>query len=110
MSKKITTWMPFYVGDYLKDTRHLTTEQHGAYDLLIMEHWNAGSLPDDDGMLARLSKLTPARFAKHSAILRGFFYPDGGRLFHKRVLRELELAKDKQAKASESANKRWGNK
>jgi hypothetical protein len=66
-------WMPLYVGDYLADTRRLSTLEHGAYLLLIMDYWQNGSIPDDDGALARIAGLTPKEWAKvKPAVLRLF--------------------------------------
>ena len=32
-------YLPIWIGDYLKETRHLSTEEHGAYLLLLFQYW-----------------------------------------------------------------------
>jgi uncharacterized protein YdaU (DUF1376 family) len=81
-------WMPLYVGDYLGDTGHLTTTQHGAYLLLMMHYWRKGELPDDDRRLSKIAKLPLKTWCDYRATLRDFFY-DGWK--HKRI--DVELAK-----------------
>lgn len=50
-------WMPIYWADYFGDTMHLTTEEHGAYLLLIGTYWrNGGPLPADDQYLSRATR------------------------------------------------------
>jgi uncharacterized protein YdaU (DUF1376 family) len=79
--------MPLYVGDYLGDTGHLTTMQHGAYLLLMMHYWRKGELPDDDRQLSKIAKLPLRTWCEYRATLQDFFY-DGWK--HKRIDAELE--------------------
>lgn len=45
---KTDIWMPIYLGDYFKDTRHFSTEEHGAYLLILMELWvKEGKIPEN---------------------------------------------------------------
>lgn len=80
-------WMPLYVGDYLGDTGHLTTTQHGAYLLLMMHYWRKGELPDDDRQLSKIAKLPLKTWCEYRATLHDFFH-DGWK--HKRIDAELE--------------------
>lgn len=71
------SWMPLYPGDYLRDTMGLTTEQHGAYLLLIMAYWsNGGPLPDDDQYLASVTRLTMDRWMAYRPVMQTFFQPE----------------------------------
>jgi uncharacterized protein YdaU (DUF1376 family) len=80
-------WMPLYVGDYLGDTGHLTTAQHGAYLLLMMHYWRKGELPDDDRQLSKITKLPLRTWGEYRPVLQDFFH-SGWR--HKRIDAELE--------------------
>lgn len=82
-------WMPLYVGDYIADTAHLTTEEHGAYLLLMMHYWSNRKLPTDETKLARICKLPPRRWAKSRETLLAFF---DANLRHKRIEFEITQA------------------
>lgn len=102
-------WMPLYIADYLADTSHLTTVQHGAYLLLIMHYWKRGSLPEGDEQLAAITRMTAADWKKAKPIVQAFF-SDGWK--HLRIEKELAETKAIQEANSEkargAANARWG--
>jgi uncharacterized protein YdaU (DUF1376 family) len=91
--------MPFFPADYLADTRRLTPAQHGAYLLLILEYWVSGSLPDDDGQLARIVGMTPGEWRKAKPVVQAFFH-DGWQ--HQRIDEELAKAKAKHERRQEA--------
>lgn len=84
-------YLPMYVGDYLKKTRHLTAEQHGAYLLLIFDLWeHGGSIPFDHNLLARVANITPKRWGRIWVSLEGYFTVSDGRLSHDRLNQEIQ--------------------
>lgn len=107
---KTDIWMPFYISDYLSDTMHLTTQEHGAYLLMILHYWKTGPLPDDDARLATITRLGDA-WSNASSILRAFFKHQDGMLRHTRIDAELvNAAANKQRnhnRAALAAAKRW---
>lgn len=111
---KVDIWMPLYVGDYLADTQRLTTEQHGAYLLLLMDYWRNGPPPDDDAVLATITRLSLQQWRRIRPILEPHFQIQGGRWTHKRVERELAEALENKRKAYCHSqlmhDARWGEK
>lgn len=107
--------MPLYVGDYLKDTMHLTPEQHGIYDLLLMNYWTRReALPDDDEYLARVSKTSLQTWHSHRSVISKFFTVADGKWTQKRSEKELAKAL-KQLEAKSRGGKmgaiaRWNSK
>lgn len=67
------SWMPFYVADYLADTGHLTTSEHGAYLLLIFHYWQRGALPNDDSRLAGIARLSLSEWLAIRSTVKEFF-------------------------------------
>lgn len=111
---KADIWMPLYIGDYLADTMHLTTEQHGAYLLLIMSYWrNGGPLPNNDQQLSAICRLGPNAWSNAQAMLKHFFDSESlpGYWVHSRIEKEmLEAEKNKHkrvVKAQKAAEARW---
>ena len=95
--------MPIYIGDYLADTMHLSTEQHGAYLLLLFHLWRRGTLQDDDTVLAKVTGLKQSAWSSTRLVLAEFFQiHDGvwqqGRLERERLrVAAKQLSKSKQA-------------
>lgn len=104
-------WMPFYVGDYLKDTGNLGALEHGAYLLLILHYWQHGGLPSDEDELAAIARLTLPEWEKARKRLAKFFLQDWK---HKRIDAELEKAQQtiskRKASGKAGANARYGKR
>jgi uncharacterized protein YdaU (DUF1376 family) len=114
MSDRPDSFMPLWIGDYLADTTHLSTAEHGAYLLLIMAYWRAGkALPTSDTQLSRITKMSPEEWkvARKSVLL--FFKRTQDGYFHARIEKELSKAKSVYDKRSQSGklgnSKRWGS-
>lgn len=101
---KPDTWMPIVIGDYLKDTKRLTTEQHGAYLLLLMDYWVNGPPADDDEELAAITGLEPKAWKKNRPKLERYFKIEGGRWRNKRADEELLEAAERKRKNAERAS------
>lgn len=108
--EKVDLWMPFYVGDYLADTMHLSAAEHGGYLMLILHYWKSGPIADDDTRLAIISRMGDA-WGNASSTIRAFFKHRDGMLVHDRIDREkVEASSNKSkkvAKAKAAADARW---
>lgn len=97
--------MPFYVADYLADTTHLSTLEHGAYCLLLMSMWRAGgTLPDDDAKLAKFARMTSAQWARVRATVMHFFDVSEGSVTQSRLAREIAKHSDVVRRRRESGS------
>lgn len=101
-------YMPLYVADYLADAGHLTTLQHGAYLLLLMNYWQRGKgLPATDAALMSITRLSRKEWEQNSEVLMEFFTEADGLWIHKRVEFELLTFRNKSAQSAEAARVRW---
>lgn len=110
---KPDSWLPLYVADYMADTTRLTTEQHGAYLLLLMDYWRNGPPPDDNDVLARITGLTASRWKAQRKSIERFFSIDAGVWRQKRADFEMNKAREKseakQNAGRAGAGSKWGS-
>jgi uncharacterized protein YdaU (DUF1376 family) len=96
-----------HIGDYLKDTAHLSLLEHGVYGrMLDVYYTREAPIP-----AAQVERLIGVRSKEEREALLNvvaeFFQVDGDVLLHGRCDREIERYQLKQRKASASANARW---
>jgi len=96
------TFMPLYVGDYLKDTLRFDAELNGAYMFLIMEYWQHGGLPDTDDQLCRIARVKPRRWPYVRAALAPYFGPGWT---HRRIDAEIQKADEAYARRANAGRK-----
>jgi uncharacterized protein YdaU (DUF1376 family) len=103
-------YMPFYWGDYWRDTAHLSDAEHVSYLRLISHYWQHGALPTDDERLARIAGRNTVEWMLMRPVISSFFQIDWR---HKRVDRDLDrqhLAHEARVKGGKiTAAKRWGD-
>lgn len=105
--------LTLWTDAYLSDTRHLSTLEHGAYLLLLMEAWRRPNcdLPDDDKILSRLAGLSLPEWGEVKDAVMAFWKRDGRSKTwtQKRLLNERDKARVRSRSQSDKATKRWKN-
>lgn len=101
--------MPFYWGDYWRDTAHLSDAEHVSYLRLISHYWQHGSLPTDDERLSRIAGRSLRDWKKMRGTISSFFSEDWKHNKVETVRKKQKEARDNASlKAQIAANVRWG--
>src|SRR6056297_1845905 len=88
--------MPMFWDAYIADTTHLTTEEHGAYLLLLAAMWRRnGWVPDDDRDNARILGLTPSKWRRIKDRLRSLLIFEDGHITQKNLLKIWKKTQEK---------------
>jgi uncharacterized protein YdaU (DUF1376 family) len=99
--------MPVFTDALIGDTTHLSTEQFGAYVLILLATWrnNGRALPDDDARMARLCRAGVQRWrSKLRPSLVEFFDISDGLWHQHRLEKEWERVAGLIAKRRASAS------
>lgn len=97
-------WYKHYIGDFQRDTGHLSLVQSGAYRSLI-DHYYATEqpLPMDEDSLCRICRAHSKEERKAVMSVTRFFTEYNGAYWHKRIDAEIRKASLQAAKNREIA-------
>jgi len=99
----------FHIGDYARDTAHLSLLEHGVYRLLLDRLYSdEAPLPLDITKLTRkLGAKTTSEQNAVATVLEEFFHQTPEGYTHKRVIQELSEARLRALKSKYSQVMRW---
>ena len=103
--------MPLFCDAYLADTRHLSTEEHGAYLLILMSIWRNNGYPlvDDDVRMARIAGVSEKRWIdKIRPAIAPFFDLAGGTWRQGRLEKEWNFIANRLQQKRDAAKKSHG--
>jgi uncharacterized protein YdaU (DUF1376 family) len=99
-------WYPHHIDPHRRNTRHLSTLEHGAYRLLMDEYMaDRRPLPDDDRALAGIVKLPLPEWMIIAPTIRAFFRKPGDFLHLDRCDQELDAQDAKSKRATDKAKR-----
>lgn len=100
-----------YIGDFQRDTNHLSLTERGAY-LALMHHYYATEtpLPVELDQLCRIAGAITSAERKSVKVAMGFFDPTDSGLTHDRIEAELEKAGQRSNTNREIALAREANR
>lgn len=94
-------WFPLYWQRFLLGTRDFTTEEVGAYFLLLLHEWDKGFLPENDKELKKISGISVKKLQN---VLKKFKKIDG-KLYNS----ALEIIRIEQSEKAAKYSKRGTN-
>ena len=99
----------FNIGNYRRDTQHLTLLEHGIYRQLIDTYYmNQGPLEYNEESLMRTHSVRTAdEMLAFRNVINDFFLIENGKLINRGCDKVLAAYKEKSEKASQSAKARW---
>ena len=97
---------PLFVSDYLADTWELNGTEHGAYLLILIHYWKQRIGPKTDtGTLKKVTRLDAKVWKRTAPKVMPFFEVRDGRIYHRRIEKELAIAGEKHKKRVEAGRR-----
>lgn len=104
--RKPNQWMPLHIDDFLSRTARISTEDKGAYMMLLMNYWrNQEPLPADEYALANIAGVSIEKWQAMAHRILPFFTEKDGLLHNKRIDTEIQKAVGISKKRQESGRK-----
>lgn len=92
-AKKANEWMPLRIEAYRNKTQGLTTIEHGAYLLLLIEYWKTQKpIPNRDRHISSITRLSLSEWVEIKEVILEFFEEKNGLLHNRRMDEELVKA------------------